>query len=232
MEPLVSVIIPTFNGRKYLGETLASVFAQTYPALEAIVVDDGSTDATAELVEASGLPVTLLRQKRSGHPAARNHGVRASRGEFLSFLDHDDLWSAEKTATQIECFRQDPRLDLVFGHIQNFFSPELTLEETSRLAVPLHPLPGLLQGAMLARRSSFLAVGPFSEEWEMGDFLDWYGRATILNSRMHMQSDTVLRRRIHSSNYHRTHPHLRQRYLPALKKLLDQRRAAGGAVKP
>jgi glycosyltransferase involved in cell wall biosynthesis len=231
MEPLVSVIIPTFNGRRYLRETLESVFAQTYRALEVIVVDDGSTDSTAAVVAAFGSRVAFIRQERSGHPAARNRGVRASAGEFLSFLDHDDLWAPAKTASQMECFREDPQLDLVFGHIQNFFSPELKEEEKTRLSVPLHPLPGLLQGAMLARRTSFLAVGAFSEEREMGDFLDWYGRAMILNSKSHMQPDTVLRRRIHASNYQRTHGHLRQQYLPALKKLLDRRRAAGRTVK-
>jgi glycosyltransferase involved in cell wall biosynthesis len=189
-----------------------------------IVVDDGSTDETAELV--SAFEVRLIRQEQRGHPAARNQGVRSSTGEFLSFLDHDDLWEPEKIATQMQCFEEYPELDLVFGHIQNFFSPELTEDERRRVSVPLHPLPGLLQGAMLARRSSFLAVGPFSEERDMGDFLDWYGRAMILKSRTHMQSAVVLRRRIHASNYQRTHKHLRQQYLPALKQLLDRRRAA------
>jgi glycosyltransferase involved in cell wall biosynthesis len=226
MEPLVSVLVPTFNGRKYIGETLESVLAQTYGALEVIVVDDGSTDDTAEVVSAFAPRVKLIRQPQSGHPAARNRGVRESTGEFLSFLDHDDLWSPRKIEAQMECFRADPSLDLAFGHIQNFFSPELTEEECALVSVPLHPLPGLLQGAMLARKTSFLCVGLFSEERDMGDFLDWYGRAMILNLRTHMQPETVLRRRIHSANYQRTHKHLRKQYLPALKQLLDRRRAA------
>jgi glycosyltransferase involved in cell wall biosynthesis len=226
MEPLVSVIVPTYNGSKHIRETLASVFAQSYRPLEVIVVDDGSTDSTAELVAACAPQARLIRQEQSGHPAARNRGISASTGEFLSFLDHDDLWDPAKIQGQIECFRADPQLDLVFGHIQNFFSPELTEEDRKRLPVPLHPLPGLLQGAMLAKRDSFMAVGPFSEERDMGDFLDWYGRAMILNCRVYMQPATVLHRRIHTTNFQRTHGHLRKQYLPALKQLLDRRREA------
>jgi glycosyltransferase involved in cell wall biosynthesis len=226
MEPLVSVIIPTFNGSRHIRETLESVLQQSYQPIELIVVDDGSNDATAELVAASAPQAILIRQSRRGHPAARNRGIEASTGAFLSFLDHDDLWTPHKIQSQMECFRADPQLDMVFGHIQNFLSPEISSEEAQRLSVPLHPLPGLLQGAMLAKRSSFLAVGLFSEERDMGDFLDWYGRATLRHSRTHMQAETVLYRRIHAANYQRTHRHLRQQYLPVLKQLLDRRREA------
>lgn len=228
MEPLVSVIIPTFNGARHIRETLESVFAQTYRPLEILVIDDGSTDSTAAEVAAFSPDVELISQPQGGHPAARNRGVRASRGEFLSFLDHDDLWAPEKTESQMECFRRDPGLDLVFGHIQNFLSPEMTDEQRRQIAARLDPIPGLLQGAMLARRSSFQAVGEFCEERDMGDFLDWYGRAQILQCRTHMQAETVLRRRIHATNFQRTHKHLRRQYLPALKQLLDRRRLAAG----
>jgi len=227
MDPLVSVVIPTFNGQKYIRETLDSVLGQTYGALEIIVVDDGSTDSTAETVAAYGPQVRLIRQEQRGHPAARNLGIGAATGDFLSFVDHDDLWLPEKTELQLECFQSDPELDLVFGHIQNFFTPEMTEEERRRVAAPMHALPGLLQGAMLARRTSFDRVGPFSEERDMGDYLDWHGRAMVLELRIHMQAVTVLRRRIHATNFTRTHKHLRQQqYLSAVKQLLDRRRSA------
>jgi glycosyltransferase involved in cell wall biosynthesis len=229
MDPLVSVIIPTFNGERHLGETLQSVFAQTYTALEVIVVDDGSTDGSANLAAAFGPGLRIVQTGRRGHPAARNRGIQAATGEFLSFLDHDDLWLPAKIASQLSCFQQDPGLDLVFGHIQNFFSDELPESERQRIAAPLHPVPGLLQGAMLARRRSFDRVGSFSESHAMGDFLEWYGRATLLGLRMHVQPETVLRRRLHATNFQRTHSHLRRQYLPTLKEFLDRRRAAASA---
>lgn len=225
MDPLVSVIIPTYNGAKYLGETLQSVMAQTYRSLEILVVDDGSTDGAGDLAAAFA-GVILIRQQRRGHPAARNRGVEAAGGAFLSFLDHDDLWEPRKIETQMACFREDADLDLVFGHIRNFFSPEMSAEARARVSVPLKPLPGLLQGAMLAKRKSFERVGAFSEQRDFGDFLDWYGRAMILNLKMRMLPETLLHRRIHASNYTRAHPDLHRQYLAAVKQLFDQRRAA------
>lgn len=228
MDPLVSVIIPAHNSEPHLRATIDSVLSQPHRPLELIVVDDGSTDRTPDTVAGYGSAVTLIRQPKRGHPAARNTGVRAARGEFLGFVDHDDLWAPDRLALQLECFDKDPRLDLVFGHIQNFFSPELTADERARLRVPLEPLPGLLQGAMLARRTSFHRVGLFAEDRAIGDFLDWYGRATIAGLRTRMLAATLLLRRIHRSNHQRLHRgEIEAGYLKAVKELLDRRRAAG-----
>jgi len=228
MEPLISVVIPAHNSGPHLRPTLDSVLAQTYRPLEVIVVDDGSADGTPETVESYGPPVVLLRQQRRGHPAARNAGIRAASGEFLSFLDHDDLWTPEKLSRQMECFRLDPDLDLVFGHIRNFFSAELTEEERAELRVPLEPLPGLLQGSMLAKKASFERVGLFEEAHTIGDFIDWYGRASIAGLRTHMLPDTVLHRRIHRLNHQRVYRgDLRAGYLRAVRELLVRRRHPG-----
>lgn len=223
---LVSVIIPAHNSGQHLRATIESVLAQTYPHYELIVVDDGSSDGTPDLA-ASYSGVRVIRQPQSGHPVARNTGIRAAHGAWLAFLDHDDLWTPEKLRLQMQCFTEDPALDLVFGHIQNFFSEELTPEETSLLRVPLHPLPGLLQGAMLARRDSFHRVGPFPEDRTIGDFIDWYGRAMLAGLRTRMLPDTVLHRRIHRSNHQRVYREkLQQGYLKAVKELLDRRRVS------
>lgn len=226
MRPSVSVIIPIYNSGKYLREAIDSVLAQRYSPLEVLVVDDGSSDNGSELASGCGFPVRVMAIPHRGHPAARNSGVGASTGDFLAFLDADDLWTANKLDIQIEAFAANPSLDLVFGHMQNFISPELSGEERAKIKCNSTVLPGLLQGSMLARRSSFARVGPFQEERKMGDFLDWYGRATLLNLNMHMLPDTLVRRRIHLGNFSRTHKHLRQENLLVLKELLDRRRAA------
>src|SRR5208337_4612394 len=126
MDRLVSVVIPAHNSRRYITQTLDSVLAQKHRPLEILVVDDGSTDSTTQLVSAYAREVRLIQQEQHGHPAARNTGIRAAAGEFLGFLDHDDLWSADKLELQLASFERDPSLDLVFGHIQNFFTPEMT----------------------------------------------------------------------------------------------------------
>jgi len=224
MDALVSVIIPAHNSERHIVAALDSILAQQHRPLEILVIDDGSTDGTARIVRGYAPEVRLIQQPQRGHPAARNTGVRAAAGEFLAFLDHDDVWSPDKLDLQMASFRRDPAVDVVFGHIQNFLSPEMTPADRARIAVPMRPLPGLLQGAMLARRASFHRVGLFPEQRGLGDFVDWYGRAMILGLNVKMLSQTVLHRRIHANNYHRTHRHQRREYLHAVKDLLDRRR--------
>jgi glycosyltransferase involved in cell wall biosynthesis len=228
MDALVSVVIPAHNSRRYIVETLDSILAQRHRPLEILVVDDGSTDSTAQIVRGYAPEIRLIEQQQRGHPAARNTGIRAAAGEFLAFLDHDDLWSPDKLERQMASFERNPALDLVFGHIRNFFTPEMPPEERKRVAVPLQPLPGLLQGAMLSRRRSFHQVGLFSEERAIGDFLDWYGRAILARMNVQMLPETVVYRRIHANNYQRTHKHQRGQYLRAVKDLLDRRRGMLG----
>jgi glycosyltransferase involved in cell wall biosynthesis len=224
MDSLVTVVIPAHNSRLYIAPALDSILVQKYRPIEILVVDDGSTDSTAQMVRGYAPEVRVIEQEQRGHPAARNAGIRAASGEFLGFLDHDDLWSPDKLELQIAGFERNPELDLVFGHIQNFFTPEMPSEERKLLAVPLRPLPGLLQGALLARRRSFDHVGLFSEERFTGDFIDWYGRAMVARMNVEMLPETVVYRRIHANNYQRTHKHERQEYLRAVKDLLDRRR--------
>jgi glycosyltransferase involved in cell wall biosynthesis len=228
MDSLVSVVIPAHNSGPYIAPALDSILVQNHRPIEILVVDDGSTDSTVQRVRGYAPEVRVIEQEQRGHPAARNTGIRAASGEFLGFLDHDDLWSPDKLELQIACFERNPDLDLVFGHIQNFITPEMTPDERRRLAVPLRPLPGLLQGAMLARRRSFGRVGLFSEERSVGDFLNWYGRAMVARMNVEMLPETVVYRRIHANNYQRKHQHQFRENLRAVKDLLDRRRGILG----
>lgn len=113
--PLVSAIMAAYNGEDYIEEALESVFAQTYPNVELIVVDDGSTDSTPDILKGYADTLTYLRQENQGSAAARNLAISHARGEFVAILDADDVWLAQKTAMQVETFRAAPELDLVFG---------------------------------------------------------------------------------------------------------------------
>ena len=106
--PLVSVIIPTYNRGWILKEALESVLAQDFRDFELIVVDDGSTDGTAELLAACGPPVRVLTQPNRGVSAARNLGLSAARGQLVAFLDSDDLWLPAKLKEQVGFFRANP----------------------------------------------------------------------------------------------------------------------------
>ncbi|EEF62373.1 glycosyltransferase family 2 protein [Pedosphaera parvula] len=103
---LVSAIIPTYNRARTIGSTLESVLSQTWKELEVIVVDDGSTDDTAAVVAGYGDRVRLIRQRNQGPSVARNTGIKASKGEIVSFLDSDDSWLPEKTARQVNLMQR------------------------------------------------------------------------------------------------------------------------------
>lgn len=231
MTELVSVVLPMHNGIRHVEAALDSILAQTWPSLEVVVIDDGSTDGSAELVLARyGDRVRMLRQPQAGHPAARNAGIRAATGGFLSFLDHDDFWPENKIDLQMQVLLDDPTVDAVMGHALNFLDEEIPEAERARIAVPLHPLPGTSPGTMLIRREALDRVGAFDESKEMGEFLDWYIRAQTVQLNIRMLPEVLLHRRIHNTNFSRSHHHLRREYLEKVKQMLDaRRRGAAGA---
>ena len=116
-DPAVTVVVPAYNAGKVLAETLTSAARQTFKNFEVIVVDDGSTDNTAEIVRQLGRTdprFLLLQQAHQGVSAARNLGIHRARGEYIAFLDHDDVWLPEKLARQLELFREEPKANFVF----------------------------------------------------------------------------------------------------------------------
>lgn len=119
--PKVSVIIPAYNAQKYIGETLASVLAQSFGSLEIIVVDDGSTDQTAQVVRGFGSRVHYCRQDNSGGCAVpRNTGIRHCSGKYLCFIDADDIMAPDRIANQVEFLERHPEIGLVFSDYRNF----------------------------------------------------------------------------------------------------------------
>lgn len=113
---LISVIVPVYNLEQYIVDTIESVLAQTYQHFELIVVDDGSTDRTAEICESFNEPqLKLIRQKNQGANAARNAGLRAAKGDYIAFLDGDDLWFPEKLAKHIEHLEQSPEVGISYS---------------------------------------------------------------------------------------------------------------------
>lgn len=117
-QPSVSVVIPTFNRREQLARALASVLQQTRPVDEIVVVDDGSTDDTREMLDEfvrqhADMAVLVIRQENRGASAARNAGMKAASGGLIAFLDDDDVWLPQKTERQLSVFAADPQLDLL-----------------------------------------------------------------------------------------------------------------------
>lgn len=225
-QDFISVIIPVYNGERYLAEALDSVLAQKYDKMEMIVVDDGSTDGTSKIAH-SYKDVMYLRQSRQGAAAARNNGVMQARGEFLAFLDADDLWMPDKTKKQISVLRADAQLDMVFGHVEQFYSPELEALLKNKIKIVQTVMPGYIPGAMLIKKETFLNVGLFNPDLKLGEFIDWYLRAQHSGLKDSMLPDIVLKRRIHDANTGIRERDSRKDYLRALKALLDRKKTAG-----
>ncbi|MDD2720463.1 MAG: glycosyltransferase [Gallionella sp.] len=189
--PKVSVIIPSFNCELYIAETITSVLNQTHPDIELIVVDDGSTDRTREIVASFGSSVRLIAQQNSGRCAARNRGIRAATGEFICLLDHDDYWYPKKVAAQLAVFERYPEAGGVYsGYLPwhadvdgRYPAPE-TIDRTAELDEVNEELSGwiyhhflidiyMLTSAAMFRAEVFDKCGAFveslsySEDWEL-----------------------------------------------------------------
>lgn len=220
----ISVIIPVYNGERYLAEAIDSVLAQSRLPTEIIVVDDGSTDHSVQVAQRYQPLVQCVQQTNCGPGAARNRGIRLAQGEFLAFLDADDRWLPSKLASQMAQLDAQPALDMVFGQVEQFISPELTPEQQPLL--PTHPImTGLHVGAMLIRRPSFARVGEFATTWTIGEFIAWYGRAQTLGLQTASLPQVVMQRRLHTANLTRRTQDRRGDYLKILKAQLDEKRA-------
>ena len=222
----VSVVIPVHNGERYLSEAIESVLAQRPPPVEVIVVDDGSSDRSGAVAGRFGRAVRRVRSGHRGLGATHNHGIELASGRLLAFIDQDDLWQPRKLERQLAAFEADRELDVVFGRVRQFISPDLEPARARRLRCPPTAQPGYLIGAGLFRREAFERVGPFREDLITGNFIDWMARAREVGLREAMLSDVVLRRRLHAANYGLLRHDARRDYARVLKASLDRRRAA------
>jgi len=119
--PLISVIIPTFNGSKYIVETIKSVLAQDLNDYEIIIIDDGSTDNTVELIQNLSPKISVVKQKNKGIAEARNRGISLATGKYIAFLDHDDVLHPEKLSAQLLCFKNNPDAGVIFGNFRRWY---------------------------------------------------------------------------------------------------------------
>lgn len=225
--PLISVIIPVYNCERYLAEAVESVLAQTYRPIEVIVVDDGSTDGSADIAKRFGSSVRYTLQPHSGAGAARNRGIAVARGSFLAFLDSDDLWVEDKLTRQMAAFERHPDVDIVSGHVRQFHSPELSEHIMEKIRCPDALIPGYVVGAMLIKRDAFSRVGPFETNWQVGEVMSWYLRATELELRIMMLPVCVYMRRLHENNKGITKRQFITQRVQILKASLDRRRKMG-----
>ena len=238
MEPLVTVATPAYNGERFIAEAIESVLGQSWPRVELIVVDDGSTDGTAGVVEGfAGEGVRLMRQANAGPAAARNAGIRAGSGEFVCYLDQDDRMTPRRIELQVGYLLEHPDAGIVLGR------EELEVEPGTELpywaSVERLPKPGAGPGAgpnrdtihppntLLARRAAFEQLGGFSEDVLYSDDVDFVLTANDLGIGVGMIDDVVLTHRLHGANITNDHDTLLRGLAHVLKRRIERRRGTG-----
>lgn len=216
MTPTISVVIPVYNAEAFVAEAIESAQKQSLPPTEIIVVDDGSTDGSLDVVRQFTPAVQVIQRQNGGIGAARNSALPFLTGEFLAFLDADDVWPPDRLALLSEPLLRDPTLDGATGSVVEF----------GEAIVESEPTPGSLASSMLLRRTSFERVGPFREDIRMGEFIDWYARARDLGMKFGAIDNVVLRRRLHETNTGRLQREHRPDYVRVLRAALARRREA------
>jgi glycosyltransferase involved in cell wall biosynthesis len=228
-----SAIVPTFNGARWLGRALGSVLRQTLPATEIIVVNDGSTDETADVLAAFGNRIRCLHTQRGGIGAARNLGSAAASGTYLAFLDHDDLWHEEKMEQQARYLAQHPEVDVLYTDAREFDSrgtvhasyhdrfPRLRsaadlFSAIVHFQVPLVSTVCLRRAFLTAHDLSFMTAASGVDD--IGLFLEIAARGGVF---AHLD-EVLVSRRLHDSNLSKEHWHRFVKRCVLYRELLDR----------
>ncbi|MBX3001085.1 MAG: glycosyltransferase family 2 protein [Caldilineaceae bacterium] len=203
-QPLISVIVPVYNGERFLRAALDSILAQSYTPWELIVVDDGSTDNSAAIV--AGLPILektrllLARQPNQGSSAARNWGIELATGELLAFLDADDLWLPHKLERQVAHLAAQPELDGVVGHMESFVEPGFAWPASLNREYYEQRPPIYSFCTLLIRRSAMMKIGLLDLNYHTAEDTEWFFRARDMGIHIAITPEVLFRRRFHDRN--------------------------------
>lgn len=197
--PLVSVVIPNFNHAQYLGAAITSVLTQSYPSIEIIVVDDGSTDDSRAVAACFGQRIRYIWQENRGLSAARNTGIRAATGEYIGLLDADDLYEPNYLTTMIETLQENPEADGLYCGYQFVDQDNRPLSQIEARLIPTEQLYDmLLDGnffvpeSVLVHQRCYASAGGFDETLRACE--DWDMWLRIIRQHMIIGTDAVLTR--------------------------------------
>jgi glycosyltransferase involved in cell wall biosynthesis len=225
-QPLVSVIIPVFNCEQFIAEAIDSVLQQGYDPLEIVVIDDGSTDKTADVVKGLSGNIFYHYQNNAGIAEARNKGLELAGGEWIGFIDADDVWLDNKLNLQAGILSQNPDIEMVIGFLVPL--PFENRNDVTEKQIKTGKIALALQlGSTLIRKSVFNKIGGFDPELTMAEDSDWFFRVMEADVRVHVLQEIVQLYRQHDNNITKDKPGANSYMLKAFKKSLDRRRKAG-----
>ncbi|MDT8308616.1 MAG: glycosyltransferase [Bacteroidales bacterium] len=224
--PLISVVIPVFNGEKFIRDAIENILSQNYPAIEIIIINDGSTDDTDGVVKRAekelGVDIRYFWYGNDGPAFARNRGIRDASGEYIAFLDADDLYPFGNLKFLVSYMMKNPSVDVVRGYAQI-----LQWDEDNGTFIPYgkpeESYPAYI-GAALYRKEVFKKVGLFDASLQYAEDSDWYMRATELKINMQWLDRITLHVRRHGDNMTEGRDLVELNTLVVFKKALDRMR--------
>jgi glycosyltransferase involved in cell wall biosynthesis len=220
--PLVSIIIPVYNGEKYLAEAIESVLVQTYRPVEIIVIDDGSTDESANIAK-SFKDVRYSHQTNQGVSVARNVGLENARGEFIAFLDADDIWMFNKLYTQINYLLKNPHVCYTITNQRIIIEPGTSVPAFFNKELLQKDHAAFVPSSLVTRKVVFEQIGGFDTTYvNSGEDIEWFIRAKDAGMLMVVHEETLLHRRMHKSNISMHRRKNYPRLLRTLKKTIDR----------
>ncbi|HUH81336.1 MAG TPA: glycosyltransferase [Solirubrobacteraceae bacterium] len=205
--PSISAVVATYQAERFIGPALESILGQTRPPDEVVVVDDGSTDATAAVLERFDDRVRVVRQPNRGYPAAMNRAVAESSGDWVALCGADDLWEPRKLEWQEQAILTHPEVDVLFGHAVLFGAinanhpgpAEVGVLDSRRLLHSLFRLCLVCAPSVALRRSLYDRLGPFRENFD-GDDYDYWFRCLRAGARFYFDPRRLVNYRRHDAN--------------------------------
>jgi GT2 family glycosyltransferase len=229
--PLVSVIVPIYNGAAFLKDATEVILSQNYPSIEIIVVDDGSTDEIDDVVTSLPVEIRYFKQENAGAAAARNRGIKDTSGDLIAFLDVDDLWPENNLRVLVDRLRANPDIAVVHGYGQ-LMECDTRTGRYEYVGNPSESFPFYI-GAGLYRRTAFERVGLFDSDLKFGEDTDWFNRAYEANIGLLRVPEVTLLVRRHGKNMTNGKSLAELNTLRVFKKQLDRKRQErAGAKKP
>lgn len=193
MEPLISTILPAYNGEHFLSQAVDSVLAQSLATDEFIVINNNSNDRTAEILKRYP-EIKVLNQPILGQWHALNMGISQATGKYINFIDADDLWHKDKNKLQIEHLQDNPQIDMIFSFCQQFTENKSDNSQNFQL-----PQKGITQLCLTMERPKFIDLGLFKTELQAAAIY-WFENAFSQGLKYDVLPETLAYRRVHESN--------------------------------
>lgn len=215
----ISTIMSVYNGEEFIAEAIESVLNQTLPSTELIVINDGSTDKTLEILSKyqSYSNLKVISQANHGLSYSHNKAISLATGKYLNFLDADDIWHLDKNRQQLNYLTTQPKVDLCFCYVQQFQQNnihERLFTEAQR---------GILQLCLMLEKEKFLQVGLFDLN-QFGAFIRWIHKAQMLGLENGVIDDVLTYRRSHANNMTRRSDY-NQNLTTLARQLIAQRKS-------